>query len=1181
MRKEARIPAAMPAAGSQEASLVTKDPNTPLMMELCCGTAGVSRAFADLGWKCIALDKRADLVYTNVEIMAADLTNDNTQARVLELIELSALKYCHMAPPCGTASRARDKPLPAALRAKGIPEPPRARSELHPLGLPNLAVDAPKLHLRVLAANEIYIFLAKVASRLAERKIPFTIENPNRSYLWMLPCFRGLLGPQAGDVTFDMCMYGGARKVLRRLRAFPIEKFLPLCALCDGSHEHKPWIQGCSWSSFGTAEEAVYPPAFCLALAALFGAGPTRVSSAPQADAGATLDTTMVAKNSVNVELKTGTGIQARGKKAAPLVPEFDKVLTITASQDDLAKLRNQDDSSNGIALACGVIGPCKILQVISGNGDIRPAAEPLQVPTRLAFSSWRSSSAASADLYIGRAHRDSRGRVFPSSVWANPFKLKDCGGIMDCLARYRAHLSAMKGFPSILRALSGRRLVCHCRSGDRCHADELIQAFETNVLEQNTGCDLRIRLGVYRQPSEFVAAARELAHPFGRQTTDDLIKISNAKILSDGVDATRLRWKTFAEHWRQRAAHLQPEEDALHATLHPEVAAVIKVKRLLVFGEMLQASGFPGSDRLIKAISRGFDVVGDLDCTGAFETFPRKPSSGVEHLRRTSQFARAMVIDRTGPSKDAELDAAVAEITASELQRGWLRGPFSEAELDERLGRWVPARRFGIRQGSSVRAIDDYSVAGHNMATSVGEKVDMGGIDTVVAIARQMLAAASSRNFAIGLDDGRVIDGKVHSSLQGKAAALVGKEWDLAKAYRQLARNPEHAWATVVSSWNPSSRKVELYEQPVLAFGAASSVQHFCWAARALWHILVTLGGIACTHYVDNYTVICFAALAHDAQALVDAFFSIVGWETKEQDPFAASFVCLGACVSFEAVGHVVVSNKAARLKDLMREVEKARLERDMSRTMAKQLRGRIGFMRAQVFGRVGAPALRLLSLFAEGHSKNAPTLDELLQALDWLIAIFSVARPRKIPACFPMPAVLFTDGACEPDELGNITASCGAVLYVPGRGPAFFGLRIGGDVLKHWLRDGKQQVIAQAELLPVWLAKVVWKRQLMGRPLLTFVDNESALANLVAGYTGISDSAAITHASAMEDARLSIHQWVARVPSKSNIADDPSRLRFSDLRGTEDSTEFVLDGVTAASRDIFWSRTWRTLYE
>ena len=76
-----------------------------------------------------------------------------------------------------------------------------------------------------------------------------------------------------------------------------------------------------------------------------------------------------------------------------------------------------------------------------------------------------------------------------------------------------------------------------------------------------------------------------------------------------------------------------------------------------------------------------------------------------------------------------------VLATTSAELPRGWLLGPLSEAELSQRLGIWLPARRFGIRQGTSVRAIDDCSLVGHNATTSIGEMVDMGGVEVVVKL--------------------------------------------------------------------------------------------------------------------------------------------------------------------------------------------------------------------------------------------------------------------------------------------------------------------------------------------------------------------------------------------------------------------------------------------------------------
>ena len=73
----------------------------------------------------------------------------------------------------------------------------------------------------------------------------------------------------------------------------------------------------------------------------------------------------------------------------------------------------------------------------------------------------------------------------------------------------------------------------------------------------------------------------------------------------------------------------------------------------------------------------------------------------------------RASIAQGIGPSGDDELDDEVAMATKVECDKGWLVGPFTEVELDRRLGPLLPAPRFGIRQGheGSVRVIDDYSV--------------------------------------------------------------------------------------------------------------------------------------------------------------------------------------------------------------------------------------------------------------------------------------------------------------------------------------------------------------------------------------------------------------------------------------------------------------------------------------
>ena len=70
------------------------------------------------------------------------------------------------------------------------------------------------------------------------------------------------------------------------------------------------------------------------------------------------------------------------------------------------------------------------------------------------------------------------------------------------------------------------------------------------------------------------------------------------------------------------------------------------------------------------------------------------------------------------------------------------MRGPFSEAELVEKLGPlFVVSNRFGITQKGSVRVIDDLSDSMVNACFGASEMVDLGGVDAVVVLARSLLS--------------------------------------------------------------------------------------------------------------------------------------------------------------------------------------------------------------------------------------------------------------------------------------------------------------------------------------------------------------------------------------------------------------------------------------------------------
>jgi hypothetical protein len=168
----------------------------------------------------------------------------------------------------------------------------------------------------------------------------------------------------------------------------------------------------------------------------------------------------------------------------------------------------------------------------------------------------------------------------------------------------------------------------------------------------------------------------------------------------------------------------------------------------------------------------------------------------------------------------------------------------------------------------------------------------------------------------------------------------------------------------------------------------------------------------------------------------------------------------------------------------------------------------------------------------------------------------------------------LLYVDGACEP-EGGELVVSVGAVLIDPMRpdvGPKYFGSLVGPEVVKLWSRDGKNQLIGQAELLPVLLAKTTWHKDFVDRSCICFIDNDSARFSLIKGYSPVLDSSRIINETWLIDAELGIASWYARVPTCCNIADDPSRLVFEVLRSIPNSREYRISVPEVWGKSSLW---------
>ena len=89
----------------------------------------------------------------------------------------------------------------------------------------------------------------------------------------------------------------------------------------------------------------------------------------------------------------------------------------------------------------------------------------------------------------------------------------------------------------------------------------------------------------------------------------------------------------------------------------------------------------------------------------------------------------------------------------------------------------------------------------------------------------------------------------------------------------------------------------------------------------------------------------------------------------------------------------------------------------------------------------------------------------------------------------------------------------------------------------------DRSSTVIFEAELCAMVLAFVVWKEKIASRPVVHYVDNNAARDVLIKGAARNDVGYKLAKLFLTIEDLARVFTWVTRVPSPSNIADEPSR--------------------------------------
>lgn len=100
--------------------------------------------------------------------------------------------------------------------------------------------------------------------------------------------------------------------------------------------------------------------------------------------------------------------------------------------------------------------------------------------------------------IYIGRAYSNARYGAFPASIWQNRFIPGKDGPPIVCVQKYEAGIRANAELMAMIPSLSGKVLICWCKTAKNphalCHGDALVKLwkewYESNQRNANNEAD-------------------------------------------------------------------------------------------------------------------------------------------------------------------------------------------------------------------------------------------------------------------------------------------------------------------------------------------------------------------------------------------------------------------------------------------------------------------------------------------------------------------------------------------------------------------------------------------------------------------------------------------------------------------------------------------------------------------
>ena len=897
--------------------------------------------------------------------------------------------------------------------------------------------------------------------------------------------------------------------------AFNADEFLAVSAMCSGQssrHKHARWGLNAT-NGFATADETAYPMGLARLIAVVFTRVLLRCGIHPLPD---TLEQVQPCSLQALQKIRASVGYQARSSRIPPLVRTYMQRFKIQGPKSVLPRFSVLQRTKTDVLL---VQEPKQWLP----KGSRLLAVEHVSSQSKGGLSIEETGGP-------GRVH-ECNDVISDVTICENlASNVTNAGNFsFECNA---GHVECNAGNSECNAAISDNYFSTGFDNFDNhvatAFTGEFLQTLTLKAEDSSVTEDWQLQVwGTPWTPDEFVDRAVVAGHPaklhsFLPPMLRDCIEKSLMKSCSQ-----RMAHRAQAlKHWLRRSIQRKHQEEELVRTLEPGVAEVLQGKRILVWKEMLQSINYSDMG-VVDEFCAGSKLTGQTDLTNLWPSKITPATMTEGELHAQARLQRDGISFGQVVFFDSEIAHSVWDQTLQEVLRGEAEGPFdlSEVPLNFPL-----SRRFGVKQNGKIRCVDDFSRSGINAASQPRESPKPHTLDVVAAVISTVMCHAESDH------------------------AWVSRSFDLRSAYRQCAVHPESRQFSYIVVGDPNTSSLKAFRLKALPFGSVKSVHSFLRIAHSLWAILTSVFWVITTNYFDDFVSIADFREAASVDYTVKAVFRLLGWRFAEDGPkappFSSNLVALGVQFDVSRLhqGLVKVANTESRRDELAQALDQAVTSKSLAKLEALRLRGRMQFASGQFYGRLARRCLAVVTQHAYG-SESSTLAEAAIHALSRFRDMLVNGVPRMISSKATTTWFIFTDASHEPHESEPFSGVGGVLVDQLGCRRRFFSERLSPDLLCDINVSRRKTIIYECEFFSVLCAMIDWKDFLHQCNVVIHTDNDAVRDAFIACHTSSTNSLPILDAILKAENDAECNSWITRVPTESNIADDPSRLQVDHL--------------------------------